>query len=462
MKILSIFSVLLAAGAAWFYMFGSNIEGGEVEAPTEYASDFWSVWERWESEEGSVVHRFSSISVDVNVYHVESEKDLSEFSWYHENEMEVLSYRGGFLVGAKNSLDKWVDLPGEMSKKWTISSNKYICLTRLNDGRFKLQSGKDKIVFWDHLDVPDIDPEVIDGFTFFYAEDRIVYTRVVEKNNIEKVEVENFSPTIITQETLGVTRNHRNREDMDVVWNAELNAVQAVGSGGDVVWSKALKNGIEPVGLSFEVDLYGNNKYQTAFAVSSAIYLVDVLGNDVSGFPYEVDGVTSLAVFDYDHNDKFRFIIATENGRLYNIRGEGNNTPGWNFNTLKDGVSIKHLAHLRVGIRDYIYAGCSDGSVKLLMRNGQIRDATSVIVNPDFAPAIRLSSTIGKSSVLFIDEAGWVQELTLSDAKQVGMSGVTRAHKVSLIDMDGDGVKEVVTEHNGLMSVFNTRNEKIN
>ncbi len=67
-------------------------------------------------------------------------------------------------------------------------------------------------------------------------------------------------------------------------------------------------------------------------------------------------------------------------------------------------MSIKHLAHLRVGIRDYIYAGCSDGSVKLLMRNGQIRDATSVIVNPDFAPAIRLSSTIGKSSVLFIYE----------------------------------------------------------
>ena len=42
------------------------------------------------------------------------------------------------------------------------------------------------------------------------------------------------------------------------------------------------------------------------------------------------------------------------------------------------------------------------------------------------------------------------------------MSGITRAHKVSLIDMDGDGVQEVVTEHNGLMSVFNTRNEKIN
>ena len=98
----------------------------------------------------------------------------------------------------------------------------------------------------------------------------------------------------------------------------------------------------------------------------------------------------------------------------------------------------------------------------LLKRNGQRRGSTPVRVNPAFSPAIRLSNTIGKTSVLFIDEEGWVQELTLSDANYVGVSGMTQADKVSLIDIDGDGLEEVMTELNGVKTIFNSRNEKIN
>ena len=455
MKVLPIFSVLLAAGAAWFYLFGSTTEGGEVEAPTEYASDFWDIWERWESENGEVTYRFSTSNKEV--FHIANKNDSNSVEGYSVGEMEVKPYRGGYLVGTLRSLENWVDEPGEMSEKWTVSSEKYISLENLRDGRFKLISGNNKIIIW--LNSFD-EPEIIDGFSEHLLDDRTVYTRLEVEEIIEEV----YTPVshVIAQGLLGVTRNHRSGSDLDIVWNVDLNAVQAIGSGDDVVWSKILENGVEPIGMSFEVDLYGNNKFQTAFAVANAIFLVDVLGNNVSGFPYKENEITSFAVFDYDHNDKFRFLVATDEGRLYNLRGEGKNTPGWKFKTLSNGVSIQHLSHLRVGQSDYIYAGCSDGSVKLLRRNGQIRGSTSVRVNPTFTPAIRLSSTIGKSAVLFIDEEGWVQERTFADAKYVGMSGLTKADKVSLIDMDGDGVEEVVTELNGVRSIFNSRNEKIN
>ena len=454
MKVLPIFSVLLAAGAAWFYLFGSYSEGGEVEAPTEYASDFWDVWERWEREDGDVLYRFSSL--DNEVFHIANQDDVKSVVGYSGDEMEIKPYRGGYLVGTSSSLDKWIDEPGEMSKKWTISSEKYITLKCLSDGRFKLLSGKNKIIVWEKSFA---EPEVIEGFSSYLLEDRTVYTRIGVE---EFVEVINPISRVIEKEILGMTRNHRNGNDMDIVWNADLSAVQAIGLGGEVIWSTMLENGLEPIGTSFEVDLYGNNKYQTAFVIENAVYLVDVLGNNVSGFPYKQIGITGFAVFDYDKNDNFRFLVATDEGRLYNLRGEGHETPGWNFENLSIGVSIQHLFHIRAEQRDYIYAGCSDGSVVLLKRNGQRRGSTPVRVNPAFPPAIRLSNTIGKTSVLFIDEEGWVQELTLSDAEYVGVSGMTQADKVSLIDMDGDGLEEVVTELNGIKTIFNSRNEKIN
>ena len=455
MKVLPIFSVLLAAGAAWFYLFGSTSEGGEVESPTEYASDFWDVWERWESEDEAVLYRFSIPNKEV--FHIAHKNNIASVEAYSGGEMEIKPYRGGYLVGTLSSLEKWVDEPGEMSEKWTVSSDKYLALENLRDGRFKLLAGKNKIVVW----INSFDePEIIDGFSASLLDDRTVYTRI----EVDKVDEEVVNPVsrVIAHDILGLTRNHRNGSDLDIVWNVDLNAVQAMGSGGEVVWSKILEEGLEPIGMSFEVDLYGNNKYQTAFAVASAIFLVDILGNNVKGFPYQENGITSFAVFDYDHNDKFRFLVGTDAGRLYNLRGEGENTPGWNFKVLRNGVSIQQLSHLRVGQSDYIYAGCSDGSVRLLSRNGQLRGSTSVRVNPTFTPAMRLSSTIGKTAVLFIDEQGWVQELTFADAKHVGMSGLAQADKVSLIDMDGDGVEEVVTELNGVRSVYNSRNEKIN
>ncbi|MBC8150101.1 MAG: hypothetical protein H8E97_02310 [Bacteroidetes bacterium] len=458
MKVLPIFSVLLAAGAAWFYLFGSTSEGGEVESPTEYASDFWDVWERWESEDEAVLYRFSIPNKEV--FHIAHKNNITSVEGYSGGEMEIKPYRGGYLVGTLSSLEKWVDDPGEMSEKWTVSSDKYLALENLRDGRFKLLAGKNKIVVW----INSFDePEIIDGFSASLLDDRTVYTRIeVDEVDEEVEEVVNPVSRVIAHDILGLTRNHRNGSDLDIVWNVDLNAVQAIGSGGEVVWSKILEEGLEPIGMSFEVDLYGNNKYQTAFAVASAIFLVDILGNNVKGFPYQENGITSFAVFDYDHNDKFRFLVANDAGRLYNLRGEGENTPGWNFKVLRNGVSIQQLSHLRVGQSDYIYAGCSDGSVRLLSRNGQLRGSTSVRVNPTFTPAMRLSSTIGKTAVLFIDEQGWVQELTFADAKHVGMSGLAQADKVSLIDMDGDGVEEVVTELNGVRSVYNSRNEKIN
>jgi len=464
MKVLPIFSFILALGAAWFFLFGSNVEGELSENPTLYASDVWDVWERWDSSElpvdgaewwnpaeDEVLYKFSNS--EHFVFHVSRNIDSLKLNSKH--------YRGGYLVGSEVSLNLWSDNPGFMSEKWKVSAESYIRLSEItatddsSQNVFKLESGDERIVVWG-------DSINIEGFVAHIFRDRVVYTRVgeIEEFAIDQLQNDFQAENQMSESILmmGVTRNHRTGSDMDIVWNEVSYSVEAIGGGGDVVWSKVLSE--KPLGESFEVDLYSNNKYQTAFATSSAVYLLDVTGKDVRGYPYEAD-ITGFAVFDYDRNDKYRFLVATSSGKLINLKDEGRVTTGWNFKHLKGGNYIEHLAHLRVGARDYIYGGCYDGSVLLLKRTGQVRGSTPVRVAPISKPAFRISNTIGKTTVLFIDSSGWLRELTLAEAEPVGISGLTRADRVSLQDLDGDGKLEVVITLDGVRSVWNSRNELV-
>jgi hypothetical protein len=259
---------------------------------------------------------------------------------------------------------------------------------------------------------------------------------------------------------IGVVRNHRSRSDMDILFDSEKGVVEAVGEDVGVVWSVELEN--ELIGSAYEIDIYATGKYQTAFATSDGVFLIDVKGNSVKGYPFKPSAdITGFAVMDYDKNRKYRFLVASSDGKITNIKGEGVRTSGWKFNKLKDGVFVEHMHHIRVGSKDYIYAGCSDSSVQLLKRAGGKRASTSVKVASNYPPAFRLSSNISKSSVLFVDDSGWLKEYTFGDAQEVGMSGMVKADRVQVMDTNSDGKKEVVVHYNGERTVWNSRNEQI-
>jgi hypothetical protein len=366
-----------------------------------------------------------------------------------------MPYKSGYLLGTEEALNEWSENPGEMSAKWKVSNESYTKLSRKDGANdfFELQSGDDRMVVWGEVDE-------IEGFKSHAYLDRTVFIREQPGLASDLIEIESSEPLDYYGDhvLLGVTRDHREDIDMDIVWNQENKSVDAVRSGGEVVWSKRLEDA--PIGISYEVDLYANNKYQTAFATPSALYVVDRLGRDVNGFPFDAE-VSGFSVFDYDRNKKFRILLATKDGDILNLRAEGRLTSGWNFKRLTAGRHVVHLAHIRVGSKDYIYGGCYDGSVILLKRSGRVRGSTPVVINPRSKPAFRLSNTIGKSTVIFIDSEGWLQEVTLSEAEPVGISGMTRADKVTIQDIDGDGKTEVVTYLNGIRSVWNSRNELV-
>jgi len=462
MKLLPVIALLLSILAAWFFLFGSNVDGESASDPTLKASDTWCVWEMWDAsrvpvdgaawwspESGDKLHKFSNDSLFL--FHVSRAVDPDSM----DAAFQSMSYKSGYLVGTEEALDEWNENPGEMSAKWKISNESYTKLSRKDgiNNFFELKSGDDRIIVWGEADD-------IEGFISHPYLDRTVFIREQSGLASDIIEKESSAPLDQYEHhaLLGVTRDHREDTVMDIIWNQENSSVDAVRVGGEVVWSKILDDA--PIGKSFEVDLYANNKYQTVFATPSALYVVDRLGHDVKGFPYDAK-VSGFAVFDYDKNKKFRILLATTDGDILNLRSEGRLTTGWNFKRLTAGRHVVHLAHIRVGSKDYIYGGCYDGSVILLKRSGRVRGSTPVVVNPRSKPAFRLSNTIGKSTVIFIDSEGWLQELTLSEAEPVGISGLTRADQVTIQDIDGDGKTEVVTYFKGVRSVWNSRNELV-
>lgn len=264
---------------------------------------------------------------------------------------------------------------------------------------------------------------------------------------------------------VGRVRNHRTASEMNLSLEAET--LLAAQDNGAAVWSMTLASPLL-VGGALEVDVYANGKYQAMFCEPSALHLVDVKGREVSGFPLKParGEWTAWALVDYENTRKYRYLVASgASGLVENFRGEGERTTGWKHRP-GDGVDvsspIRHIRHLRLGSKDYLYVGRENGQVELLKRNGSTRATTPVRVDPQHAPLFRKGANLDRTSVLYVDETGWVREFTLGQGEEVGLSGLTRADRIEQRDVDNDGRDEVITWLRGERSVWNARNERVN
>ena len=467
----------IALALAYFsivaYFSVKMVDSFDAADPTNFASDIFTVWTIDYSDPSLPITTFKAQKLSlIHTYNVDA--PIPSGQSYKE-------WRGGLLVGDEASLDAWVEAPGEMAAHWRSEAGVNSRLFKSPEG-YVLEKASNEIIVWeDELRIPkhifdrggiEISSEDSDlthkyaavvpatGGTFLAVDLGDRYAWVFDEATIEAVaENQDISNDPKAENLLGVIMNHRTREDMDILYDEVRSVVEAI-AGGKVVWAKEVKS--PPIGKAYEVDIYANGKYQTAFATSDAVYLIDVKGNSVKGFPFNSSlAITGFSVMDYDKNRKYRFLVATADGKVTNLKGEGKRTSGWNFAKLGGGVYVENIHHLRVGSKDYIYAGCSNGSVKLLNRAGGVRASTDIHVHPAIVPAFRLSSNILKSSVLFVDEGGTLRELTFGEVREVGMSGIVKADRVEVLDTDSDGKKEVVVYYKGKRTVWNSRNEQI-
>ncbi|MCW8981688.1 MAG: hypothetical protein OQJ83_09910 [Altibacter sp.] len=164
--------------------------------------------------------------------------------------------------------------------------------------------------------------------------------------------------------------NHRT-QGTDIVVQDIRNTLYLISESGKILWTKNLEGPI--LGKVHEVDLLRNGKKQLAFVTKNTFHVLDRNGNAVAPFPLKFkDNITQpLAVFDYDNNRKYRFLVTQgKNVLMYDSSGKIVN--GFTFKKAKTDIVLTPQ-HIRMGNKDYIVIAESNGTLNILSRVGKPR-----------------------------------------------------------------------------------------
>lgn len=154
-----------------------------------------------------------------------------------------------------------------------------------------------------------------------------------------------------------------------------------IGEDGKLLWTYAL--GAEIVGSVSQIDALKNGKLQYAFVAGKNIHVVDRTGKSLQSFPVLLgaEASSSLFVFDYDNTKSYRMISGTEDGALHNHNAQGKMNEGWKYSGTAPIALVKHA---KVSGEDVLIAITHAGSIKVLKRNGEIKqETTSTLANWD-------------------------------------------------------------------------------
>lgn len=143
-------------------------------------------------------------------------------------------------------------------------------------------------------------------------------------------------------------------------------------SDGEPVFSFPLVEKI--AGAIYQVDYFKNGKLQLLFATSDKVYILDRLGNLVSGFPVNPvrdEQITHLNLVDYNNDRDYRYFLSTNEGNLYLLDREGRGLDGWNPKSVNAALTTKPAHHRIAGVGDRMIALASDGELYFFNRRGE-------------------------------------------------------------------------------------------
>ncbi len=213
-------------------------------------------------------------------------------------------------------------------------------------------------------------------------------------------------------------KNHRSG-NVEVLVQESDNRLSLIDVNGKIRWTIPVDGNI--IGGVSQVDIFKNGKLQMLFNTSSKLYLIDVLGRNLEGFPIVISGraTNQVAAIDYENTKEYRFLIATQKGVLnYNINGKKVN--GFSFNKLNLDVKSQ-LVHKVISGNDYIMFNDAQGSLYFLNRRGEERFKTTVKQNSlDVFTTFQAAGSIVSSSIYGLNNTRNLTQIMLgSEGKSI-------------------------------------------
>jgi hypothetical protein len=141
---------------------------------------------------------------------------------------------------------------------------------------------------------------------------------------------------------------------------------------GEVRWRRQLPSRL--LSAVHGIDYLGNQSVGYLFNTAESIWLLDEAGNDLEGFPLQLqsEATNGVTVVDFDGNAQFSFFIACANGNVYGYDQFGRPLPGWNPQPGQGRVDHP-LLHFQRGGKDYLVALNRAGRLSAFGRTGERR-----------------------------------------------------------------------------------------
>jgi len=216
----------------------------------------------------------------------------------------------------------------------------------------------------------------VSGFVYqLSSKNELFYNNVVlqyESNQNEETQLDwivNLDDNITISPQ--IVYNHSSKKN-NIIIQDDKKTVYLINSKGKVLWKKQMGGII--LDKVNQMDFYKNGKLQYIFNTEDSLYIVDRLGRDVENYPIKLSAKSKRghALLDYDKNRKYRILVPSENGMVYNYSKDGKLVTGWKFEKMEKAVSHQ-IEYANVRGKDYIYIMDRDGNTSIVGRNGRKR-----------------------------------------------------------------------------------------
>ena len=247
-----------------------------------------------------------------------------------------------------------------------------------------------------------------------YEDNYINFNSVIKKINLQKTKasISQISsinlPSEINRNPQWVI-NHKTNEK-ELVIQDNNNVLYLISNKGSILWKKKLDTEIQ--GEIIQVDLFKNRKFQMAFTTKNEFLVLDRNGNIVDQFhkKFSTSDVLPLAVFDYDKNRNYRFVISHGNNvELYD--NSFKKLKGFEFTKTESNI-LNAPQHILLGTKDYIVIPEENGKLHILNRQGKSR--TNIKTKFDFDES---AFSNHKNNIVFKDAKNAIHSINISSGK---------------------------------------------
>lgn len=94
-----------------------------------------------------------------------------------------------------------------------------------------------------------------------------------------------------------------------------------IGPNGKLIWKGKLNAPI--VGTPIVVDVFENDKHQVLCRTDNSVYLIDLNGNSVGGFPYQSETIITSDISEFVWNGTKRFLFGNKKGEITVLNSSG-------------------------------------------------------------------------------------------------------------------------------------------